>query len=242
MSTQHETPLGTLRVLPEDAFFRATAEFIAQTAEGDGNRTVALTGGSTPKGFYAWAREAKPFSSQTLQRVRWYTSDERMVPLESEESNFGVADRGLFTPLGVKEGRKFPWPVMVDAHSAAGVFNTRWDETYGRDDCFDLCFLGMGDDGHTASIFPGSPLIETPIPDNFACVEVPEKGWRLTVTREGLGRCGRIVLLVMGAKKAAVLKEAIEGPLGRFPVQLLADQQERVTLLADAAAAGELSL
>lgn len=240
MANPMETPYGTLEVMDGEAIFAATAGRIESVAAEGSTRTVGLTGGSTPKAFYAWAREARPFSAKALKRLRWYASDERMVPLESEESNFGVADRGLLTPLGVGEQNKFPWPTMVDPHSAAGSFNMRWAERHGPGTGFDLCLLGMGDDGHTASIFPGSPLLDTPIADSFTCVDVPGKGWRLTITRAGLALCREIVITVTGARKAGVLKAVLEGEPGAFPVQLLAEHRERVTWLVDPAAAAQL--
>ncbi len=228
-------------MLDLEDIFRATVRFIEDAVADGENRSIGLTGGSTPKAFYAWAAENRPFSASVMSEALWYTSDERMVPLESEESNFGVADRGMLTPLGITAEKKCPWEVGVDPHSAANVVNSRWNERHGAHSAFDLCLLGMGDDGHTASIFPGSPLLHTPIPELFTCVDVPGKGWRLTISRNGLNRCRKIVITVTGANKANVLKAVFEGADDQYPVQILKDVQERVTWLLDKDAAAGLS-
>lgn len=235
----YETEYGEVRVLSEAEIFAATVERMqAAVAEGP-TRTIALTGGSTPKKFYAWAASEKPFSAGFLSKARWFTSDERMVPATSEESNFGVAERGMLGPLGVADGARFPWATTLDPHSAASAYNMRWTERFGADRCFDLCLLGMGDDGHTASIFPGSPLIGVYFPENFTCVEVPERGWRLTITRAGLERCREIVITVTGANKAKVLREVLTGPADVYPVQMLRELAAKTIWLVDDAAAAD---
>lgn len=242
----HETatPLGTLRIAPREDIFKALAAEMEEALPRAGSKacSIALTGGSTPLAFYKWAVEEKVLSKELCQRANWFTSDERYVALESEESNFGNADRLLLQPLQVDELRKHPWPVHVDPHSAVAVFNRQWGERFGGHRCFDLCLLGMGDDGHTASLFPQSPMIGSGIVENFVEVEVPGKGWRFTITEAGLGRCGRIVLVVTGAGKAARLQQILEGPLDihEQPVQLLHFCKDRVLLLADEEAAAQL--
>lgn len=235
-----QTPYGQVQVLTEGEIFARTVEHIEAAVRDGFSRTIGLTGGSTPKRFYQWAAENRPFSDRVISSAAWLTSDERMVPESSPESNFGEADRGMLTPLAIPMSLKYPWATSLDPHSAASAYNMRWNEKFGAHRCFDLCLLGMGDDGHTASIFPGSPLLGVEFPDNFTCVEVPEKGWRLTVTRAGLARCGQILITVTGAKKAGVLREVLRGPQGRYPVQILESRAERTLWLVDEAAAAEL--
>lgn len=236
MSTQ-QTDYGTLHVLSRDEIFAATAAAINGALH-----TVGFTGGSTPKAFYPHAVEHGLISERSRRYLTWSTSDERCVPLGSDESNYGHAARGLLDPLGIPAGNRMPWPVEKEPVQAAADFNRAWSLRFSPDYCFDLCLLGMGDDCHTASIFPASPLVESGTKDNFAAVEVPGKGWRLSVTRAGLGRCARIVITVTGAGKADALAAVIRGEYepGSKPVQLLRDFAARTTWLCDEAAAARI--
>lgn len=239
---QVTTEYGDVCIGPVEALFSKAAELVLAEASKRTLATVGLPGGSTPQRWFQWLIKACAFDEQALNRLSWLTSDERYVPLDSPESNFGNAARLLLDPLGVPETRRMPWPVQVDPHSAAIVFNRRWSERFGQRRCFDLCFLGMGDDGHTASIFPGSPLIGLDSPDSFAAVDVPGKGWRLTITECGLERCGRIVVMVLGAGKAARLRSVLQGDHdpSTQPIQLLRAVAPNVTWLVDDAAAANI--
>ena len=238
---ERKTKLGTLRIGSSGEIFERCVDILETGAASYGNPfLVGLTGGSTPKAFYNWAVEQEAISRVVLDQAVWTVSDERFVPLADGESNFGTADREFLVKIGVEEARKFPWPVQVDPHSAALVYERRLHERFGQNRAYDICFLGMGDDGHTASIFPGSPLLIIESGNYFAPVEVPGKGWRLSITPDGLKACGRIVIMVTGEKKAARLKEVLEGPEDVYPVQILRHCARKVEWLVDGAAAGLL--
>jgi 6-phosphogluconolactonase len=104
---------------------------------------------------------------------------------------------------------------------------------------FDLCFLGMGADCHTASLFPGSPLLSDSVEESFAAVEPSGKGWRLTITPLGLRRCGRVVVIVTGEGKAAAVREVFHGSENTqvCPIQALKDLPDKVIWLMDPSAA-----
>ena len=242
MMTETKTPYGILRAGSLETVFKRLAAIMTETAGERGDPcTIGLTGGSTPKAFYAWAREHAAIDASVRARAVWSVSDERMVPLAENESNFGTADRQLLDPLEISPERKFPWPVTVDPHSAARAFDMRFHERFGEGRAFDLCLLGMGDDGHTASIFPDSPLLAIDSPGtHFSSVDVPGKGWRLSITPHGLAACGRIVVIVTGEGKAERLAAVMREPVGSYPIQLLAQAAERVEWLVDETAAARL--
>ena len=234
---QEITPFGQFHIGTVPELFTRLVDRIETAAATCGDPfTIGLTGGSTPKAFYEWAVENQAISDPVKRQAVWSVSDERMVPLDDPESNFGTANRQLLEPICIEASRKFPWPVMVDPHSAATAFEMRWNERFGQDRAFDLCLLGMGEDGHTASIFPASPLLAIQSGDFFAPVEVPDKGWRLSITPDGLKACGKIVVMVTGAAKAERLKAVLNDPSGTYPIQLLSEVANKVEWLVDEAA------
>lgn len=240
MMKEIATPYGKLRTGTREEVFARLVDVIETAVATYGDPfTVGLTGGSTPKAFYRWALENDAISQAIIDRAVWCVSDERLVPLSDEESNFGNADRTFLTPLGVSEERKFPWPVSVDPHSAAPAFEMKFHERFGADRAFDICFLGMGDDGHTASIFPQSPLLAIESGSHFAPVDVPGIGWRLSITPDGLAACGKIYVTVTGEKKAERLRAVINGE-GDYPAQILGRFPGKVEWLVDEAAAKRL--
>src|SRR5690554_5332970 len=105
-----QSPLGTVRIAPVGDLFQYAWEAILEVkeAEGSGPRSIALTGGSTPKAFYQWVRETAANQSWP-QDLWWTTSDERFVPLDSPESNQGNAWRELCAPLGVSKQQMALW-------------------------------------------------------------------------------------------------------------------------------------
>jgi 6-phosphogluconolactonase len=238
------TPVGRLQVGSEEAIFRSAIGLIEGAASQENTRLLrlGLSGGSTPKALYKWAAEEKALSEQALRSVLWMTSDERMVPVESDESNFGNLQRLLLTQLKVPATHQLPWPVNLSPESAAKDFQSTWDHKWGPHAGFDICFLGLGEDGHTASLFPHCPLIGQKHLPAFSATEWPGKGWRLTITETGLERAGLIVVLASGANKAAVLKEIFHGPVKphQYPAQILQAFASKVVWLVDEAAAVHL--
>lgn len=236
------TPYGTLMVGSQDELFSKAVELLLTEASKRSMATIGLPGGVTPQNWYKWMIEEKALDGAALERICWLTSDERYVPLSDPQSNFGNAARLFLDPMQVPETRRMPWPVNVDPYSASIVFNRRWNERFGEHRCFDLCFMGLGQNGHLASIYPGSPIIGLGTRENFTSVDVPGKGWRLTITDQGLRRCGNILLIVMGEMKAAPLKAVMETPFDptNQPAHLLHEVAKNVTWLVDEAACGDL--
>lgn len=203
--------------------------------------SLALTGGSTPQEWYRWCVAGRKLPEAFLQATHFTVSDERCVPLHSEQSNFGNAQRQLLEPLQVAVAQHHPWPVEKLPAEAAAAYALAWDQRVGEGRTYDVCFLGMGDDGHTASIFPGSELLKNDGGRLFTAIDVPGKGWRLTITPTGLAACGLIVIMALGAAKAAMLKRVFTGAYNpmQTPVQQVREWRERVVwLIDDAAAAG----
>lgn len=226
---------------PDDCF--RTAVFLAEGQRGRQPRrrhfTCALSGGGTPQTWYRWCVAQAAWSPGLLATAHWFVSDERYVRIDSYESNFGSADRLLLRPLGIPAERKHPWSTGLPPGLAAIDYGRLGAAWFGPRRTFDVCFLGLGADGHTASIFPGSPLLAGDGGQFFAAVDVPDRGWRLTVTPSGLRAAGLLVVLVLGADKADILHQMLTektDPVLR-PAQLLRDCAPNTVWLVDEAAA-----
>lgn len=202
----------------------------------------ALTGGGTPKEWYQWLVADKKITPAQAASIEWTVSDERHVLLSSGESNFGNAERQLLAPLDVPTDRRHPWMVAWPVAEAAEAYRRTMLILAGPSRAYDVCFLGMGDDCHTASLFPGTPLLADDGGLPFGGQEVPGKGWRLTITPTGLRQCGLIVVMTLGAGKAEALHRVMRGPYDptNVPSQILKTCADRVVWLVDEPAAAKL--
>lgn len=240
------TDYGTVHVLKTEPLMFELAARMKKTARKvtDRDPVIALTGGGTPQAFYEWACGHMSTLKGKLERVVWTVSDERCVPFDSDQSNWGNAWRGWLEPMGVPHGKRLPWPVTLGPEVAASRYNHIWLTCFGgHHRAFDLCLLGMGDDCHIASLFPDCPIIARNRLENFAAIEWPGRGWRLTITPAGLSRCDQIVVIVTGERKAGALAQVLQGsfqPLGK-PAQLLKAHNDRTVWLVDEGAASRLA-
>ncbi len=244
-------PRGQVRVFTDvDALALGAADaFAAITSAAVATRSrayVALSGGSTPKRMGELLAVA-PFRD----RVPWeslevFWGDERWVPEESPESNAGVAKRTFLDHVPIPPSRVNPFPTGVpDPETAATMYATQLRTVFGQTDDvprFDLVLLGMGDDGHTASLFPGTAVIHET--EALAVAHaVPKLGAvRLTLTPPVLNAGREVVFLVAGAEKAETLASVLEGPekVDELPSQIIRPVDGRLTWLVDRAAAARL--
>ena len=240
MAEKHQTIAGEVQVLTREQSFAELARRINALAA-KGPASVGLSGGSTPKAFYTWVVANKALTSEAIARIDWHVSDERCVPLSSDDSNFGHAVRGMLDALGVASARRFPWPIELAPAAAAAAYDAAWTKT-SPTKAFDICLLGLGDDSHIASLWPKCPLIGQKGLPRFVATEWPGRGWRLTITESGLAQCGEVIVLVNGKTKAAALQAITKGPLdaAQYPGQVLRAIATKVTWLADSEAAAQL--
>ncbi len=241
---EHSTDYGRIIVGTRDQVFeKAVALAITEhAAKKSRNFTWAFTGGSTPQDWYRWVASTKALPAGMLANTHFTVSDERHVLLDSDQSNFGNAERLMLEPLGVPVEHRHPWMVAYQPLAAAEAYRRTMMILAGPGKGYDVCFLGMGDDAHTASFFSGSPLLKDDGNLPFAAVEVPGKGWRLTITPAGLRACGLIVVTALGAGKAEALRRVLHDPFDplKVPAQILQTCADRVVWLVDEAAASRI--
>jgi len=242
--TETSTLYGRLIVDSRDALFAGAVTLISreQAKKRSTPFTLALSGGSTPKDWFHWAVANKAFPRELIDQTYFTVSDERLVPQESDDSNFGSAERLLLNSLSVPGNRRLPWAVSKSAVEAAEAYRDRWATLGIGKDSYSVCMLGLGDDAHTASFFPGSRLLENDGGESFTAIETASKGWRLTITPTGLRTCGSIIVMALGKAKAPALKRVMIGEeeWSAVPAKILSTASDRVTWLVDEEAASEL--
>ena len=240
----YNTEYGTVKIGTVNDLFNAKNEAIKKAVSRvAGICSIGLTGGSTPKAYYQAIAQKNPFTHQDLARILWSASDERWVPTDHPDNNFGVAYRTMLQPLSVSDAQCLRWPTEKEPFEAVKFYQSELEQKTGKS-FYDLCILGMGDDCHTLSLFPKSPLLASESTEPFAAIEVPKKGWRLTLTPFGLKKCPQIVQIVTGRGKATALAKVFHGEYDpfRIPSQIQKNQPNQVTWLIDNEAATDLRL
>ncbi len=239
-------------VADKKAMSEAAAERITSLVESAiaerGVAAVSLTGGGTPDVLYQLLADHRRswWSRIEWARLHLFWGDEREVPPDHPESNYGLAHRLLLQHVDVPETQLHRMRGELPASDAGRLYDAllraRRDQTAGP--LFDVMLLGIGSNAHIASIFPGSPLLVPDASDRLATgVAVPELSqWRITMTPTAILDSGNVILIADGASKAEAIAAAIEQPLDveRFPAQLLRDAGDRVEWIIDSAAAARL--
>ncbi len=240
-------PREVLVVPDPGALAAAAAERFARIAETAvacaGRFTVVLAGGSTPKGLYA-RLAAEPYRSRIpWGQVHVFWGDERCVPPAHTESNFRMAWETLLqhVPVPPAQIHRMRGEDLDPDRAAAeyeGILRKVFALKAGALPRFDLVLLGMGHDGHTASLFPGSPALRE-VTRLVAAPSVAHlAAYRLTLTLSVLNEAAAIMFLVAGRDKASMLQRVLEGPerTDLLPAQLIWPRSGTVSWFVDAAA------
>jgi 6-phosphogluconolactonase len=207
---------------------------------------VALSGGSTPKAMYARLCSEDLVNSVQWDKVHFYVSDERCVVSSSEDSNYGNADRLMLSVVKVAPGNCHPIQgpdkdPAVAARNYEDLIKETVTQTRAEIPVFDLIFLGMGPDGHTASLFPGTKALQETqrlVVENF----VPKvSANRITFTYKLINQAAVVAFVVGGADKAGVVKEILQGNEKKYPSALVAPEFGRLVWILDAAASSQLT-
>ncbi len=242
-------PMGsTVEIFPDEARLAAAAadRFVTLAAAAvaqRGRADIALAGGSTPRAMNALLCAAPRKTAVDWGRLRFFFGDERTVPPDDPESNYAMNRETLFDPLGIPANRVFRMRGEGEPAVAAAEYARVLASELGAKPRFDVLFLGMGPDGHTASLFPGTL---TTVDDKLLVVaNRVEKfaTWRITVTPHVINDARAVVITCGGAGKADALHAVFDGPrdLNTYPIQLVAPVAGELVWLIDEPAAAKLT-
>ncbi len=210
----------------DDLCRRAAAEFVrlAKKSRHDRGRfAVALSGGSTPRALYSLLATPEYKEQIFWPQVHLFWGDERCVPPDHADSNYRMAREALLSMIQIPEtnvhrmaGEKEPRVAAAEYERRLIQFFQLFDDALPR---FDLIFLGLGEDGHTASLFPGSDALKET--KRLVAATYVEKlnAHRLTLTLPVLNHGAAVLFLITGAGKAAVVNQILKGDAerSRFP-------------------------
>jgi 6-phosphogluconolactonase len=228
----------------EDALSKAAAEFIVTVANNaiaeKGKFVIALSGGKTPLKLYSMLSDF-PYREQ----IKWeqtfiFWGDERCVPLNDKRNNAHLAEELLFSKINIPTSNIHPIPVSLPPEEAAARYEKELKDFFGNDPPqFDLVLLGLGINGHTASLFPGTDVINEQALGVRQVYVKEEKMFRITLTALLINQARNILFLVSGKNKAVTLKNVLTSPFhpSQYPAQLIQPEKGSLTWYADQAAA-----
>lgn len=205
---------------------------------------VALSGGSTPQPLYELLAQDGRDDGLQWDRVDFFWGDERAVARDHSDSNFGQAYRSLLAPRNIPPQNIYPIQGDLAPETAARIYQQDiLDYFHPNQPVFDLVLLGMGNDGHTASLFPGTEAVQNAGTETEPWVEAVYvsqlETWRISMTARLIKAARQIVFLVSGEGKAGMLNQVLNGPYQPvdYPAQLIASS---AIWLVDRHAAAEL--
>jgi len=232
--------LANADAVAERAAELLVSELDRALAQGIQRPSVALSGGSTPRRLYELLATPAWRARIDWGRVHWFWGDERFVPWDHPDSNYAMVRRALLDPVGVDAACVHPMPTSdTTPEQAARRYEALLRAFYGAQELsperplWTVNLLGMGDDGHTASLFPGVAALSEQ--RRWVCEVLGAKPEpRLSLTYPALNSAGLALVLAVGAGKRSMLRQVSQG--ADVPVARLRTQGPLLWLLDEAAA------
>jgi len=228
---------------------RKGAEMFSKSAKDSvglrGRFTVTISGGSTPRHMHRILAEEPYLSEIPWGKTHIFWADERCVPENNPASNFGLARKDFVDQVPVPPNQIHPMPADASPMEGAEIYQKAVIDIFhlrkGESPVFDLILLGIGKDGHTASLFPGQKT-----PDDKERFVIPVKGGdpfvsRLTMTLSVINHAKNIIFMASGENKADIVKTILEFPQARLPAQSIQPVNGTLTWLLDRESASMLS-
>lgn len=241
MPNQPELHIFKDDTLWQEAVVKFITDVIFDSLSDQDYCSISLSGGSTPRQIYEKLAKEGKIRGIPWESVRLYWGDERAVPPDHADSNFKMVKEALLDHIDIPEENVFPFPTPDFPDKSAGVYGLTLQSAFSPEgNTFDLSLLGMGDDGHTASIFPHTDLVQEH-KEWVKEVYLKDKNvYRISVTAPVINRSKHIAFLVKGSGKAAALKEVLSGEHNpaRYPAQLIRKSPNVHYFLDSSAASG----
>ncbi|MGN7810426.1 6-phosphogluconolactonase [Flavobacterium sp. 22076] len=220
-----------------DLFTAAAQDAIAKR----GKFTAVLTGGSSPAGIYKLLASDAYKNKIDWSKVYIFWGDERWVPLNDDLSNAKMSYAALLSHVPIPPENIFEmYKDGVTPEDYAVTYEQSIRKILGEEGKFDFIFLGMGDDGHTASLFPGEAVLNEQNKWVDAYFLAPQNMHRITLTAPLINKAEKIIVVTFGEKKAHALKEVTKGEYNPslYPTQLIKPVSGELVFLVDKSAAG----
>jgi 6-phosphogluconolactonase len=223
-----------------DAVARHIVARAADAISATGRFTLALAGGSTPQAAYSRLATRDSRLKLDWQRTHVLWGDERCVPPDDSRSNYRMAKEALLDRVPIPPAQIHRIRGEADPEQAAAEYERELRMLLGGEG-IDLVLLGLGEDGHTASLFPGQAAVHETARWVVAVLAPDGKLWRVTLTPAVLNRARNVTFVVSGAAKAQRLEQVLQGPFTPdvLPAQAIRPSQGRLTWMVDEAAAGK---
>ena len=223
-------------------------EMVDEAVGGRGRARVAISGGSTPRAaFQLLGDRGEPWRGRMQwDRLELFWVDERCVPPDDEQSNYRMTREALLDTIPLRPEQIHRMEGELEPEVAAARYESELRNSFRLEGAeaprFDLVQLGLGPDGHTASLFPHTEALNE-MSRLVTANHVPQmESWRITLTWPVINRANSVFFLISGADKAKILKEVLTGPrdVERLPSQLIRPASGILTLILDKSAAAEL--
>ena len=224
-----------------DVCIRHFISICRESIEDHGSFFVALSGGNTPKIVYERLTK-EPFTKQIKWENVWlFWSDERSVPPDSEESNFKMAMQAGFENMPIPKEQILRMKAEENIEENALAYEKSLQNIL-KDRPLDLVILGMGEDGHTASLFPQTEGLKAKDRYVIANYVLQKNTWRMTLTYDAINQARNTVIYVLGAGKKHTLEEVLntEEDFDRYPIQKIGTKEQKALWIIDETASAQL--
>jgi 6-phosphogluconolactonase len=239
---------NNIQIFDAGELAKAAAEFIVKVAneaiDASGRFVISLSGGHTPETLYSLLC-TEPYQGRIAwDKIFFFWGDERCVPAIDEQNNAHMAKVLLLDHVDVPQSNIYPVQVDLPPEKAAAAYENSIKQFFGsKEPCFDLILLGLGENGHTASLFPGTDVLNDHIDLVKEVFVAEQKMFRITMTAKLINKARNIVFLVAGDGKAEILRTVLNAPYqpDKYPAQLIKPVDGNLYWYVDSKAANLLN-